>query len=210
MAFKLSKSLQEQIQRKATSFILARNPEKLTKEFEDIKLRMVKEFLNHPITKEINAGAYASNTSGTLSNIGNGNLFSFIGFELGDDPIEPIKSLLEDIEIRIIKTSNSISISIKYPTPQEIWEITPMPWQEGRSWAKGIESGISGLNYYLFSSRLNDDASRSSTGIQSNKQLRSYARYVPTSYISTLLKKYRTIFSSKYARNKSVFVTVEQ
>jgi hypothetical protein len=210
MAFKLSKSLQQQVQAKAVNYILARSPERLTKEFEDVKQRMVKEFLNHPITKEINAGAYASNTSGTLSNVSNGNLFSFIGFELGDNPTEPIQSLLENIEIRVIKTSNSISISILYPTPQQLWEITPMPWQEGRSWAKGIESGISGLNYYFFSTNINDDVSRSSTGIQSNKQIRSYARYTPTSYISTLLKKYRTIFSSKYSRNKSVFVTIEQ
>jgi hypothetical protein len=210
MAFKLSKSLKEQIEKKATAYIASNVSNKLLIEFNQIKNRMLKEFLSHPITREIDAGAYSDNISGTLSSVDSGNLFSFIGFELGADPIEPIKSIIENIEINIIKSSNNVSISIRYPTAQEIWEVTPMPWQEGRSWAKGIESGISGLNYYLFSNNINDDISRSSTAIQSSKQLRSYARYIPTSYISTFLKKYRTIFSSKYARNKSVFVTVEQ
>jgi hypothetical protein len=208
MAFKLSRSLQAEIQKKAINYILTRNPKTLTEEFEKIKQRMIVEFIAHPVTREISAGAYSDNLTGTLSNV-QGNLFSFIGFELGSDPIEPIKNILEDIEINLIRTSNTIYISIKMPKPEEIWAITPMPWQEGRSWAKGIESGISGLNYYLFSKNLNDDLSRSTVAIQTSKPQRGYARYTPTSYISTLLKKYKTIFSSKYAKNKSVFISIE-
>jgi len=53
---------------------------------------MISEFLNHPITVEIKTGPYAENISGTLN--GYGNLFSFIGFSDGDDPINPIEGLL--------------------------------------------------------------------------------------------------------------------
>lgn len=207
--FKLSKSLQDDIQKKSINYIQNKSPRLLTSQFEKIKSNLISEFLLHPVTKEIRAGAYSDNISGTLSNIDFGNLFSFIGFELGTDPISEIESELNKIEINLIKSISSTSISIKFPTPDDIWAVTPMPWQEGRSWAKGIESGISGLNYYFFSKKVND-ISRSSTAVQSKKQIRSYARYTPTQYISTLLKKYKTIFSSKYSKNQNIFVNIEK
>jgi hypothetical protein len=207
---KISRELQQQIETKATNYILRQNPEKIISQFEKIKQKLIIEFLNHPVTKEINAGPYASNTSATLSNITNGNLFSFIGFELGTNPTQEILDEFEKIEIKLLKNYNSLFVSVKFPTAEDIWAVTPMPWQEGRSWAKGIESGISGLNYYFYSKDLNDDDSRSGTAVQfKNKPIRSYARYVPTQYISTILKKYKTIFSSKYAKNNSVFVNIE-
>ena len=207
-AFKLSPTLKRQLQKKASDYIVIKNSNKIISEFEKTKQQMISEFLSHPVTKEINAGAYAENITGTLSGIDSGNLFSFIGFELGSDPILPIENVLRDIKINLIRSSDIVYVSIIMPTPENIWQITPMPWQEGRSWAKGIESGISGLNYYLFNKKLNDGVSRSTVAVQKQKQIRSYARYIPTQYISTLLKKYKTIFSSKYAKNNSVFINI--
>ena len=43
---------------------------------EKAHARLVDEFVNHPVTKEIEGGVTASNQSGTLG--GYGNLFSFI------------------------------------------------------------------------------------------------------------------------------------
>lgn len=206
--FKLSPTLKKQLQKKASDYIIIKNSNKIISEFEKTKQQMISEFLSHPVTKEINAGAYAENITGTLSGIDSGNLFSFIGFELGSDPILPIENVLRDIKINLIRSSDIVYVSIIMPTPENIWQITPMPWQEGRSWAKGIESGISGLNYYLFNKKLNDGVSRSTVAVQKQKQIRSYARYIPTQYISTLLKKYKTIFSSKYAKNNSVFINI--
>ena len=37
------------------------------KKIQQFKREMVKEFINHPVTKEIMAGSSASNTSGTLN-----------------------------------------------------------------------------------------------------------------------------------------------
>jgi ribosomal protein S17E len=208
MAFKFSRSLETEVQKKAGQYILKKNPKILTEEFEVIKQKMIQEFRVHPVTKEINGSLSASNTSQTLSGINNdGNLFTFIGFELNSDPITPIEEVLLKIKIDIVKEYNLMYIVIKnYPDPNDIWDVTPMPWQEGRSWAKGIESGISGLNYY-FHLKQASERSRSSEGVQLHRA-RTNARFIPVKYMTELLKKYKTIFSSKYAKNKNVFVSL--
>ena len=58
---------------------------------------MVAEFLGHPITKELLAGPDVPNTSGTLNGIS--NLFAFIGFDRGTQPILPIIELLNTTQI---------------------------------------------------------------------------------------------------------------
>ena len=58
------------------------------KKFKEIKAEMVKEFLASPITQEIMAGPSAANISGTLGGVS--NLFAFIGFDQGEQPIAPI------------------------------------------------------------------------------------------------------------------------
>jgi len=55
--------------------------------------QMVNEFENHPVTKEIESGPEATNITNTLG--GAGNLFSYIGFEEGSNPIEVIKDILK-------------------------------------------------------------------------------------------------------------------
>jgi hypothetical protein len=173
-----------------------------------LKVRMIEEFNSHPVTQEILSGPRGSNISGTLT--GSGNLFSFIGFEKNSNPITPILEQLNLIQISLRKSYDNIFLYIRMPTPEDIWKVTPMPWQEGRSWAKGIESGISGLNYYLYFENPNpsiSQISRSGTGVQSGKQ-RSSSRYVPVKYISELLKKYKTKFSSIGKRSKFIFTEI--
>ena len=60
--------------------------------FEKAKALMISEFNNHPVTKELEAGVSAANSSGTLN--GYGNLFTFIGFSTGHKPIPPVRNLL--------------------------------------------------------------------------------------------------------------------
>lgn len=164
----------------------------LKEKAEDLRERMIDDFFNHPITKEIDEGPNAQNTTGSLS--GYGNLFSFIGFEFGTDPIAPITTLLYKTQVDIVTTSSSSYLRVKLPTPEDVWAITPMPWQEGRSWAKGIESGISGLNHYLFLKRTNEK-SRSTMAVQADR-VRSNTRYTPQKYISDILKGYKKRFQS--------------
>ena len=78
----------------------------VVKAFEKIKREMILEFMNHPVTREILGGPNASNESGTLD--GYGNLFSFIGFNEGEDPIEIILDLLNDSKIQYSNIADSV------------------------------------------------------------------------------------------------------
>jgi len=176
-----------------------------------VKNDFIEDFLYHPVTKEILAGPTSSNTSGTLG--GYGNLFSFIGFEKDQKPIDDILNLLLPIEFDyFFSQKTEVTIYVRnFPAIDEIWNATPMPWSDGggRSWAKGIESGISGLNYYVnFERELKSKASRSGYGLelnsekfrktlsdrQTNQDSTSFKlrRYTPTSYITMLFQGYRT------------------
>ena len=180
--------------RKDSSEVVRRSVEKqIQMAFNKIKTAMIREFLNHPVTEEIINGPEASNTSGTLN--GYGNLFSYIGFYDGD---EPIKSVLEEFEKSTIIFSGLIdggaSWKIYIPNKQDIWDASPMPWAQGRSWAKGIETGISGVGYYLYSQRRNMQNSRSGPAIQTQNKI-TRPRFKNVKYISAILDKYEQKFS---------------
>ena len=203
--FKLSDSLRKKINLASLNQFKIKSIPSYEKKIQKLKNNLIQEFANHSVTKEILEGNKSPNYSQTLG--GYGNLFTFIGFESSDNPIDPIFKKLENITIDYKIKYDTLYIYITMPTPEDIWEVTPMPWQEGRSWAKGIESGISGLNFFIFLKK-SSDKSRSGFGIQSEKRTRSYFRYTPTSYISTLLKKYKTKFSSLASKDVDAFIEI--
>ena len=156
--------------------------------FDKIKEEIIEEFNNHPVTREIEAGIGSANISGTLNGVT--NLYSFIGFYAGTDPITPIRELLEKSTYRIIAspTATISKVVFEIPTAKMIFNATPMPWAIGRSWAKGIETGISGIGYYLKLTL--DKNSRSGLGVQSQKKVRTGVRFKNTKYISDLINKF--------------------
>lgn len=157
----------------------------LQKEIEKIKQEIIEEFENHPVTQEIDAGIQSTNISNTLNGIT--NLYSFIGFENGDRPLEPIREELKKINLKYtINSKGELIFNVEFPTAKDIFKVTPMPWAAGRSWAQGIEIGISGLGYYLKKTK----NSRSGLGVQSETQVRSGARFRNTKYISQLINSY--------------------
>ena len=158
------------------------------KEFMIIKEQMIRDFLNLPVTQELLAGPDSSNISGTLS--GDGNLFGFIGFNKSDDPIKPILDLLESSSITFREGSDHL-VTITIPSAASIFSVTPMPWASGRSWAKGIETGISGLGFYINKS----GKGRSDAGVQSTKKIKG-GTFKRVSYISSFIQKYIKQFSS--------------
>lgn len=156
---------------------------------ESAHQKMIQEFENHPITKEISSGPEGYNQSGTLG--GYGNLFSYIGFEEGMDPIQPIRRLLsKTLNIKSIP-SNHKSMMMKFlvelPSKEEIFQASPMPWASGRSWAEGIERGISGFGQYLNTQSF---SSRSGEGVQTKNKVRS-GGFNNTKYLSAILNNLR-------------------
>jgi len=82
---------------------------------------------------------------------------------------------------------------VTLPEAQEIFKATPLPWAPGRSWAKGIESGLSGLGYYL---KKSSGGSRSGLGVQTSQKVRKGVKFNNTKYISSFLKKYQKQFEN--------------
>ena len=162
----------------------------ITLEFERIKREMIREFLNHPVTVEISNGVNSPNISKTLSY---GNLYSFIGFYADEpDPTDAILAILEESLISFYtRKRGSFVASITIPSAKQIFDGTPMPWAKGRSWAKGIESGISGLGYYLPLI----EVGRSEGAVQNKTKVGS-GKFQNTTYISALINKYIKAFSS--------------
>ena len=162
------------------------------KKFKEIKQEMIREFLANPITQEIMSGAGGTNISGTLGGVS--NLFAFIGFDQGSDPIAPILSLLESVtleyqsDIKNPTTGLGVNFKVNLPLPEDIFAITPLPWATGRSWVEGIERGLSGLGHLLRKNK-----GRSGAAIQTSVKVRA-GGFQNVPYISALLRKYRKRF----------------
>ena len=162
------------------------------KKFKEIKQEMIREFLANPITQEIMSGAGGTNISGTLGGVS--NLFAFIGFDQGSDPIAPILSLLESVtleyqsDIKNPTTGLGVNFKVNLPLPEDIFAITPLPWATGRSWVEGIERGLSGLGHLLRKNK-----GRSGAAIQTSVKVRG-GKFQNVPYISAFLRKYKKKF----------------
>jgi hypothetical protein len=162
----------------------------VNKEFREAKNEALRALNYHPVTIEIEKGAgnpEFPNISGTLQNLSSTNLWSFIGFDdrIESNPPDEIRKMIADSNYFIINSK----IGFNIPTAEQIFAATPMPWNgnTARSWAKGIESGISGLNYFL---RKASPQSHSGFGLQSLYQARSGYRFKPVPYVSAIIKQF--------------------
>jgi hypothetical protein len=190
MAYQMDRATKRQV----AQLIKEDFEKRIERNFNNIKSAMITELMNHPITKEIQEGAGGSNSSGTLG--GYGNLFTFIGFEAGTTPVDPIKQEFDKTVIQFRQLSDDGPIwNIYMPAPEDIWEVTPMPWAEGRSWAKGIETGISGVGWYLYNQNKDYPQSRSGPAIQVKSKIASKVRFKNVKYISDILTRYEKKFS---------------
>jgi hypothetical protein len=168
---------------------------RIEKSLREAQREMLQQFESHPVTQEIDMGPDGYNSSGTLG--GYGNLYSFIGFEEGMDPIAPIRMLLKKaLKIKNSPNSHKSMITnfiIELPSKEEIFSATPNPWASGRSWAEGIEKGISGLGQYLNTQSF---SSRSGEGIQADKKIRG-GGFSNTKYLSQILNDLKRNILSK-------------
>jgi len=185
----IRKKLQEQlanradVQAKATSIV--------SNLFARAHGSLMREFFEHNITLELKAGPTASNISDTLN--GEGNLFAFLGFYAGQDPVWDLEELLANISFKKSSFRNGvINFQItNIPTKASIKDATKMNWGNG-SWALGVEDGDfhggADLAHFIFKSW---SGSRSKEGFQVKGYEYSEEKFSPKPYISTMLANFR-------------------
>lgn len=158
---------------------------------------MVKVFEESPVTQELEAGPDYNGPSiiKYFSENGNPNLYSFIGFPAGTDPVAVLRELLTfPIQVKLsTRYNNTYYFKVLVPTSDDIEKATPMPtdyFHGDFSWARGIEDGdLTGLGEFL---AIRASASRSGGGIQIEvkQPLASSMEKVP--YITEILEAFRT------------------
>ena len=161
--------------------------------FENEKNRVIDEFENSPITRELlsakDSPESAENISKTLTGYPGkpvGNLFSFIGFPRGEDVITPVKEALLNswtllktrknpiVRGRVIRYNFTSKVDI-----EQIEAASPLPFENG-SWIRAIERGISGVTNYL--AGIFGSSSRSGGGIQIPHEIAGKS-YTKTKYL---------------------------
>jgi len=161
------------------------------KRFEEQKDLYIQAFDSHKITQEIEEGPNTSNSSGTLGGVG--NLFSFIGFDKSDSPIETVKNYINShfklSKPKVVSKAGRIRLDFKveYPSLEDLKKSTPMPWEGGRSWISSIEKGISGFSNYVYKRFVEG---RSGEALQAETKIRS-GSYKPVSYMSEIISKFK-------------------
>jgi hypothetical protein len=158
---------------------------RLNTKVDKIKNELIKEFMQHPVTQELMAGSAGSDYGG---------LYGFIGFPKGTNPTIPILEIFDKIKVLDktpkITPKGQFIFDVYFPKSSEVFAVTPMPWASGRSWAQGVERGISGLGYFLSSYVLRKEVGRSGLGIQLKTMQTKGYKFSPQKYISSLLNKY--------------------
>lgn len=175
-----------------------------TTRFVFAKSAMIEAFNEHPVTQEIEAGTTAQ--GGLLSK---GNIFSFIGFNQGDEPTEKLRSYLEsnvrmETSPKFIQNQRNVvyQFNVRVPNLNDIYSNsqfrTPDNWSTD-SWPALIEKGINNFSYYVFLLVGNfSSGSRSGTGLQNTKSKNGSAgKALGIPYLSDVLSRFRSYFKSK-------------
>lgn len=172
--------------------------------FINEKQEFIEDIEKNQITKSLQAGAETPKTyEDPLMSYG--NLYSFIGFDLqNSDPTVPVLNLLKD-DIKLKRTSagarydsNKIKYEfpLQYPSTEELYNESPMPWGTSKSWLISVEEGLSNFNNYLFATfngeTKNFKNSRSTGGIQIKNSIERSEGYTPPTdgYIVKKLKQF--------------------
>jgi hypothetical protein len=163
----------------------------------DAKDDLLADVINDKVSVEIASGPNAPNSSNTLN--GYGNLFSFLGFNVGSTPISDLTTDIEKT-IRVYKSKpkkmtlpdGTITYSFRVrsfgDTDVESSKYNT-PW--GPNWILAIIEGMPNFSYYL-SKPSGAKNSRSGTGVQIKHMVnRALKSNKPHSYIYGYLKKFR-------------------
>lgn len=172
---------------------------------------LVKEVIKDPVSQEI-SNPSVGNISATLQGVG--DLFGFIGFHAGSNPIGKLIEVIKE-QTRLKKPINygriypmatipgkgnrfipgrrPTFITFKFQVPtledfQKASDSVTSPSETGiRNWVRGIERGMSGFGAFLPLKDL--EKSRSKRGIQKRLIFRDGA-YKPRQYMSKYIKTF--------------------
>ena len=169
---------------------------KAERHFKKAHGKLMEEFEKHPVTQELKQGPFGGNPSRTLG--GYGNLYSFIGFQ-GEDPTAIVSTFLKsktklDRRTGAAKKRGKMieyNFRIKLPDMGEIEAMTPMPWENGRSWVRGVERGISGFGFYM-----NRAGGRSGGGFQTYNQIRG-GGFRNVKYLTEIFSNFKKSLKTK-------------
>ena len=135
-------------------------------------------------------GQSVSNSSGTLG--GYGNLFSYIGFYEGMDPVKPLEEYLRNFHFsvkQVRQMGQGLTVKLNWFNLNTIKALSAMPWEEGNSWVMGIERGISGFGHYMYD--LASGKGRSKAAIQRNSPAGGVTAFSTKRYLPTMLEEAR-------------------
>lgn len=170
------------------------------------KQELIKKFNEDEVTQEIEKGISAKNISETLPGINEkygGNLFTFIGFPENSNPTQIVRDMLKnDTQIKKIGRGARYKadrvryeFDVETPSKEEIENVTPLPWENGRSWVRGIEKGISGLGNYLYSfTRISSPENRSKHGSQREHSVRA-SSFKTRLYLTKIFNEFKALLA---------------
>lgn len=162
----------------------------------------------HPVTLELRAGADSERPSAFINyggNRGNGNLFTFLGFYEGSDPLDQLDNM---IYRKIIVPSASprglvYNFSIRIPSVEEAQQRTQnLPWTDA-SWVQLIENGLPNniMHYVVFPEGAT--SSRSNKGLQI-ESMNLQSDFAPVPYISELVDNFNKELSRQFGSSQLV------
>lgn len=195
--------LKVQLAKDARGTIKAAATKRVNAIFHQAVDKMVEEFDEHKVTKEIEGGVGSDNISETLrGGKAPENLFSFIGFKEGSKPTEEIRKRLDPTHPAGPKmkfeTKNeqkaTWTFRVTAPDRKRIYAATPFhKWAKGWSWAEQIETHIPNFQRFIarFMPNASDAVSRSKGGTQATRDLRD-ADYTPppNGYLNTIFNNF--------------------
>ena len=165
----------------------------IREQFNIEKKKLMDNFSNHPVTREIQKASENPNTPNISNTLGGyGNLFGFLGFEEGSNPVASVEETLYDnVELNYIKVRSSeekIYISINVPELRDFDEVADLQW-DSRNWVEGIEKGVSGFQNFMAI-----QAGRSLQGIQIKGKIKPFvggvSAFKNVRYMSALIKEF--------------------
>lgn len=178
-------------------------------EFETQKAQMIQGFFQDDISREIK-NPDLGNISKTLG--GYGDLFGFIGFFAGSDPIQEAsdvllnKTQLKSITIERVynrdargrftsgRRYRNVKISFTAPTLDDFDDASQKVVRDysSRNWIKGVEKGISGFNRYANYPRGESGRGVELRGVIKNPSVArpEISGYRPRGYVTPLIQEF--------------------